>query len=319
MPRTRTLTLAVVLCTVAACKTDFDPRGPFERALVLYSVMQSSSDSHFVRLHATYDPPGFDPLAVSTEPDLSLATVTVSSDSGVVVYGDTLIPHPDPQRYAAPLRVFYGSPFTPVRGGRYTLTAQLPGYPTATAVSTFPGPITNFRIGNAFVLDSPRQFGSTDLNITFKRPTIAPGRGFLPRLFVEFEVLSPSSQIRIVEIPSAVTGIGPAAVETYPDLIPMPGPVDVSFTFMTDAYRHILIEILTEHGSSNVSFLRVIARLYMVDEKLYEYYNVVNGFRDEFSIRTDKPDITNVSGGVGVFGSVSLDTVSVPIGPRVDL
>jgi hypothetical protein len=53
--------------------------------------------------------------------------------------------------------------------------------------------------------------------------------------------------------------------------------------------------------------------LTQVEDNLYKYYNIVNGFQDEFSIRTDLPDYTNIRGGVGLFGAMTEDSVVVDL------
>jgi hypothetical protein len=53
--------------------------------------------------------------------------------------------------------------------------------------------------------------------------------------------------------------------------------------------------------------------LTQVEPNLYMYYNLANGFQDEFSIRTDQPDYSNIQGGFGVFGAMTVDTVRVDL------
>jgi hypothetical protein len=48
-----------------------------------------------------------------------------------------------------------------------------------------------------------------------------------------------------------------------------------------------------------------------VEENLYKYYNLANGFQDPYSIRTDQPDFSNIQGGLGIFGAMTLDSVRV--------
>ncbi|MEX1276339.1 MAG: hypothetical protein WEE20_10425 [Bacteroidota bacterium] len=42
----------------------------------------------------------------------------------------------------------------------------------------------------------------------------------------------------------------------------------------------------------------------------HNYYNVVNGFRDPLSIRTDQPGYSNINGGQGLFAAYAVDSVT---------
>jgi len=44
------------------------------------------------------------------------------------------------------------------------------------------------------------------------------------------------------------------------------------------------------------------------DAALYNNYSVENLFRDPYTIRLDEADYTNILGGVGVFGSLAVDS-----------
>ena len=58
---------------------------------------------------------------------------------------------------------------------------------------------------------------------------------------------------------------------------------------------------------------RALVVLTQVDEDLYAYSKRVNGFEDPFSIRTDLPDYSNISGGHGIFGALVEDSVFVEL------
>ena len=53
--------LVAVLQFGSGCQNSFNPKGPYEEQLVVYSVLSTRSDTQYVRVYATYNPPGFDP------------------------------------------------------------------------------------------------------------------------------------------------------------------------------------------------------------------------------------------------------------------
>jgi hypothetical protein len=72
-----------------------------------------------------------------------------------------------------------------------------------------------------------------------------------------------------------------------------------------------LNDIALMYAASNPVLKNAVLVLTQVDANLYNYYNVVNGFQDEFTIRTDQPDVSSIQGGVGMFGAMTVDTVRV--------
>ena len=48
---------------------------------------------------------------------------------------------------------------------------------------------------------------------------------------------------------------------------------------------------------------------YSLDQYLYSFFKLARGFDDPVSVRQDRPDITNVQNGVGIFGAVFPDSV----------
>jgi hypothetical protein len=81
--------------------------------------------------------------------------------------------------------------------------------------------------------------------------------------------------------------------------------------FRLDVYKAFLADLKSRYGEVNVT--RALYVLTQVDANLYTYYSVVNGFLDPYSIRTDLPDFTNITGGVGLFGAIVEDSLYVDL------
>ncbi len=314
----------IICCCVlvsAGCDPSFDPKGSFEKALAVYTVLSPLSDTQFVRVHATYDPPEFDPLAHTDEPDLSAAQVRITWEGGALTLSDSLVPHPDAGRYGSQLRVFIGTPLVPERGRTYTLTVTVPGYGTATGAASVPQPSQQLRVSDPTMLSAPGLYDGQDIIVTFRAPPEA--RGYLMRFYMLYDVLSPVPSTELVEVPQRLVEVDGSSTPRYADLAPLtlavgtPFTVVTAATFQTEAYISLLGQVMEQHLPYTVRFRRAIFHLDLVDESLYSYYSIVNGFRDEFSIRTDLPDHTNVSGGVGVVGARARDTLAVNVSSNI--
>ena len=311
------LLLIVAVVVLLACENGFDPRGTFEDRLVLFSVLTPATDTIQVRLQSTYDPPAQDPLSHTTEPTLSgTAASLLWSRGGMLALRDTVVPHPNPGRYTTGLHLLTGVPLRVERGEIYTVRVDVPGYPRAEGTATVPG-TAPFYFQNEDVLSHPSDYLTLDMDLLVGLPPDA--FGFLPRLYVEYVVLSADSAVERIEVPSSlrvsVNGVDPI----YPTLRGSSvaeertiATVELS-TFKTDAYQFALAEVRDRYGLANVRFLRAILYVTLVDEHLYKYYFLVNGFFDPYSVRTDQPDYSNVIGGVGLVGAYTVDSLSVSL------
>jgi hypothetical protein len=286
------------LLTAAGCNEPFSPKGPFEQKLVAYSILTPTSNVQYVRLYLNYNPPGFDPYAVTTEPYDTTAQVTVTGSGQTFMFHDTLL--------SPTLRAFVNSSFRPQAGIEYTLTA-VSQHGTISATSSVPASGSLF-IPNQSVLLYPTMFSdqSTDVHAGLSSQT----RGFLVRFTLIFSLESDTTFKGQIEIPLSYgqdsAGI---ALPEYPQLQRMVDQRPI-ISFPVTNYLNTIATLTAEYQT------RIIlkeARFYLVqaDANAYNYYNVVNGFRDQYSIRTDQPDFTNIQNGLGVFGSFNVDSLVI--------
>jgi hypothetical protein len=73
--------------------------------------------------------------------------------------------------------------------------------------------------------------------------------------------------------------------------------------FENNAYRWTIVSLRDGRDVDSVRFLRAEFEFLETDPHLYSYYNIASGFRDEFTLRTDEPDYSNIRDGRGIFGA----------------
>lgn len=288
------------LLIAAGCNEPFSPKGPFQQRLVAYSVLSPTSNVQYVRLYLNYNPPGYDPYAVTTEPSDTNAQVTISDGGRSFPFHDTLL--------APTLRAFVNSSFRPQPGIQYTLTA-ISQYGSIDATSTVPASGT-ISIPDQSVLLYPTSF--TNQNIDVHVGLATQTRGFLVQFIIVFTLESDSTFTGQAQIPLSYgqdsTG---ASTPEYPQLQRMVDQNPI-FSFTVSNYLNTLAALTSQYNA------RIIVKqahfyLVQVDENAYDYYNVVNGFRDPYSIRTDQPDFSNIQNGLGVFGSFNIDSLVIQL------
>jgi len=305
--------IGAVLLT--GCDEPFSPKGPFQEKVVVYSVLSHQTDTQFVRLFLTYDPPGFDPLEQNIDRQIVGAQVTMSDGNQTVAFRDTTIARWDTSRYTTPIRAYVGHPFRPVGGRTYSLTIQTPQHGIVTSATTVPGPAI-VDVVNPYVLTDPARYPTLDIVVAL---FIAPAtRGYLTRFFIEYEIVAATSSfIERVEVPSFLRFVQDQPQKLYPALARrisggnLAGDNRETSTFSVQAYSYALAEVRSKYAGNIIRFRRAIFFATQVDVNLYNYYNIANGFQDPYSIRQDLPDYTNIKGGLGMFGAFTVDSVSV--------
>jgi hypothetical protein len=287
-----------VLIFGVGCNEPFSPKGPFQQRFVAYSVLNAQSDTQFVRLYLNYNPPGFDPHAVTTEKYDTSAQLTISSVNRSFNFHDTLL--------AASLHTFVNQSFRPQPGTVYVLNVSSQ-FGTITATTAMPARGT-LSLPNPSTLIFASTFPDKNVEVD---ATLGPEtRGFLVRFLLVYSIASDSAFVGETEIPmsyiQSTTGVSspvfPQLQRTF-----TPNPI---VTFPVNNYLQTIVG-LTDQFKTKIILKQVKFFLVQVDEGLYNYYNVVSGFQDPYSIRTDKPDYTNIQNGFGVFGSFNVDSLVI--------
>jgi len=299
------------LCVWSSCKSSFEPKGPYSEQLVVYSILSTRSDTQYVRVYTTYNPSGFDPSENTSDTFVRNARVTIWEGVAQYQLRDTTIRRVDTSRYGSDLLTYIAYPFAVQPGRAYSLSVHSDrGDVSATA--SVPG---NGRVDviNIYVMKDPQKY-QEDISAAISTSTIA--RGYVLRLYLDFEYLDGNTTVRKrEEVPSSkVTRSDGGSQLAYPRLTRRASqqvfPQEIVY-FTLSAYLDFLGQLRDQYGW--IGLLGATFVLTQVEDNLYKYYNIVNGFQDEFSIRTDMPDYTNIRGGVGLFGAMTEDSLVVDL------
>ena len=291
----------------SGCENNFSPKGEYRKQLVVYGVLSNRSDSQYVRVYTTYNVSGFDPAEHTTDTGVRGARVTMTDDSTTYTFKETAIPRDDTSRYASNLVGYVDFPCRLRPGKKYSLAITSDqGNATASVSIPAKGSLNN---NTPYIFLDPRK-DVDDIPVSIQLSSGA--QGYLVRLFINFDV--GNGQVwehRRLEVPMAGDSLMVKSI--YPTLTRRPNASSSSVTlvFAHDAYLGILRSLEGQFGTRFFRLTGATFILTQVEPNLYGYYNVVNGFRDPYSIRMDQPDFTNISGGVGVFGGMVEDSIVV--------
>ena len=311
------LSAIALVAGLLGCETPFNPKGEFREQLVVYAVLSTDSDTTWARVYRTYNPPGFDPYEVTTDNPVTDAVVRLTSGASEWVFNDTLLAREDLSRYQSPIAAYVLTGLSVTPGTEYRLDVQSPTAGSVDALVTVPGK-GFLSVGNSFVLQNPTL---TDDNIT-TTTTISPTTwGYLVRLSLIADVWEGTVRRTVQkEVPLSISQIIDCQnlVGEYPRLRrrESENPAEEHLqAFENAAYRWTIVNLRSDPAIDSIRFLRAEFEVLETDPDLYAYYNIASGFRDEFTLRTDEPDYSNIPGGRGVFGAFVRQRVAYAVPP----
>jgi len=281
------LLLSVFALSLAthACDNSFSPKTEYEDRVVVFCVLDPTAPYQVVRLESTYDADLSNPQQPMQGRDIDQATVIIRSNQGSFTFSDTLIAQPD----GSLKKVWVNHRLIPVEGRVYTLTVDVPGFDRITAQTLVPS--------RAYL-----QVHAGDLGVRLSSiPTTAyPATAYYFRMWV---VGTRNVDGVDIEVRREV----PVRYNADTDEYEYGGPsrqVMELFTTGNMVWTQTQLRVI-----DNVNGRDVVSVAYSLDQFVYSYFQLVRGFDDPTSMRLDRPDISNIQNGVGIFGSIYPDSM----------
>ncbi|MBR9976552.1 MAG: DUF4249 family protein [Bacteroidetes bacterium] len=279
------LSALLLIVGLTACDDDFSPKADFVERVVVFSVLDRSASYQVVRLERTFDADGLDLGNKQTPDPVTEATVEVRTAGERHVFTDTLITLSD----GSTRKVWINRDLRPVEGRVYTLTVDVPGFDRINATTQVPS--------RAFVQIQVIDGGVRLLAV---ENTAYPASGYYFRLWV-------SGKKTVDGVETEVRREVPFRLNSVTGKFEFPEPSrDKAVVFPNGNLLRAHSALQQEEG---VSGREVVGEAYSLDQFFYSYYKLARGFDDPVSVRQDRPDISNIEGGVGIFGAVYPDSV----------
>lgn len=276
------------------CDNGFSPKGGFTPLLVVYGVLRNDVPYQIIRVEQTYDSEDLQPDQPQAQPIIPDARVWITSRSGTFGFTDTLLTLPGGETR----KVWICRTLVPMENVQYTLHVSAPGLGDATATTIFPSrlyasitPVGGYGGPRDTMLVKPtyEMFASPPVAAYYRIHVAASS-------WVNGTPVEKRREVPIAHAPDSSW--------VYP------APSTLTRLYVPTSYIKETRERLRSLDSAD-SFLGILVVGHALDQGLYQYYKVVRGFQDPISMRTDIPDISNVSGGLGIFGSLASDSTRV--------
>jgi hypothetical protein len=315
MKRVMILVGASIAAACTGCQDSFSPKIPFQEIPVVFCVLKAS----YTRLPSgqeavvsrTYDVEGVDPAAPHADPALSGVKLTVRANSREYLFAERVVPGEDSSKFAQPGTYAHASvvlyPFDSL-----SLNAVLPDGKTLRARTFVPSlvglesvplyahgfttRVNRFTEGEVFSFDWDD--GNQEEHL------------FFPKLSLVYSEKVGTREVgRTLEVPFQYVNQNGGLTPVYPS----------SQTAKTCAFPFDVIdEAMRQIGagkpdSTVITVMNIVFDLTEFDFALSRYYASVNGYLDRYSVRTDESIYSNISGGIGIFGSRMDSKYSYPM------
>lgn len=300
-----------------SCNENFSPNGPYEQRLIIYSVLDASTDTQYVRILSTYSPQEYNPANPVLNREVTGASVVVNNGIADHVFQDTVITYTNSLGEVKNSRVYVNKNFSIQQERTLSIKVNAPGYTEAKAQSVAVIP------GETFVQNGLNFFQNNAID--FIPINVVMGinaRAYLLTLHFIYAVQNGSVWDTLTtEIPYAVTlnQNDEVTQKHFPKITNRSNNNGIGGTELvnisTTAYRRTVNEIRDKYDGKVVRFRWVRLNLKQFDSELFSYYSVTNNFPGATTLRLDEPDYTNVSGGYGIFGNITNYTRSYYVPP----
>ena len=291
-----------------SCNDQVDPKTAFAEVYSLNCVIRGDTSFQVATITRSYDVSGFDPSTNHNDPFVGGASVKVYYDDSVFVFRDTTMTRPAGSSYTTPMHYYYNSKLRPQKSAQIKIVATLPDGKTLTAGST------TFAV-NQFIIDRSSNF-------------TLESSGVIPQP-ISFSWMYLGSPIEYYVAPELVIlyskNVNGTAVEMqkkvplyylnnqtplYPPIEPDPGSIGFPMNVVNKA-----MEEISEGDPNKQSYTleKAVFRLFILDKNLTTYYSANQTFLDEFSVRVNQPDYTNINGGLGIFGTYAVQQITLKI------
>ncbi len=299
------INLLVLPLVFLSCNRPFNPKGPVEEQLVVYSVLSTDRDIQFVRVYTNYNVSGFDPFQNNSDMPVKNARVVITGPRGPYTLKDTLLARPDTNRYKSPIAAYAGR-WRAEPGQSYTLTVDAPGIGATSASVVTPGLSQTKYWFSIDLLDDPDNYKGTS-SVGAYTVLMQSTKAFSFQLVIEYLVLT-SGEWKTESIEVPVWASSNFAYVGYPSVYKA-SYYYAGGGYSKDIYVRTLQRVIKLHAGSKLIFQRIVFRFLLLDQNWWNYYSTVRQIQDPYSIRLDEPDFTNLSNGYGLFGASAVDSV----------
>ncbi len=289
------LLFSIVILHITSCEEDFSPRAEFEQRYIVNCIIRSDTTLQTFTVAKSYNIEGYDPYAQTKSPFIKVLDARLWHKNEVYFFKDSMSFTQGATRYDEPIPYYYTNEFIPSQGDSIKIRIIAPDNSTLWGRTKLPDSIT-WDITNSTLLITDT------LGENFSYAWISQNylSWYLPRMSIYYRLASDSINVRrSVEVPRKIEIQN--GIETTVKQDPLRS---TRFSVQKSAVDFALRSISgSDPVKSNYIIYAAIIDLLVFDEPLSKYFSNSKGFLDDYTIRVDQTDFSNIEGGFGIFGS----------------
>lgn len=307
----------IIICLLVvfifnSCDDSVNPKADFEEKYILSCIIRSDTTYQVATISHTYNIDGYDPRTNIIDPFIKGARIKIYYNDNVYELKDTSILRSGETRYNTPLNFYYTNKLQPQYSLPIKIEALLPNGKLLKAESEAISLSTVFLHSTSNTL--PPQAGASRISFNWGElnvPVNSKGIYYSPELVILYSYNNNGIEAkRQKKVPVYLLNTINGKEPVYPRIVT--GIFDTSFEM--EAINRAMEEISEgDPNKNNYIIEKATFRLLMMDAALATYYSLQKTFLDEFSVRVNQTDVSNIQGGLGIFGSYSIKQVSIEI------
>lgn len=279
-----------------SCEENFSPKGDYQEKYILTCVIRGDTSLQTASISKSYDVTGYDAGTNHTDPFVETALIRIWQGDSVYFMRDTSIVRTDTSRYDSPYHYFYLDNFIPNDKKELEIEAILKNGKTLRGFTKLPQAIEWVQ-SDTGALQIPSQ---SDSHFFFTWSSNLNLGWYIPRFSFFYRKIENGEPVLYKkEVPLKYVLEGGKLVPKY-SIPTRNNSVGIANSYLDSAFTQIS---RGDADKSNYTILGGIFEILVLDENLSKYYSTLNGFLDDYTIRIDESDFTNIEGGLGVFGS----------------
>ncbi|MGC8594532.1 MAG: hypothetical protein ACP5US_00510 [Candidatus Kryptoniota bacterium] len=287
----RILVCSVFLASVfhVGCSTPFEVRQDYKPLLTVYGLLIRDDSLVYLKVFQNSAVPVSD----------SLASISIQGLFAQVTESGTGIEIPFLSVDSLGTNVLVAK-FHILAGAVYSLRVRAAGFPecSSTAEVVGSGQIEPTLGTLSAIVDPLKSQDNPTFNIYFSPATVAVSLSLVVR-YDGFNNKGIHVRGEIPVLPSYQEGGQQALLKVNSS--------PTTIVFPHDSYMTAYSMAKSSIDSGSVI---AVVKLLQVDGAIYDYYSISHGFNDPLTMRTEKPNYTNIKNGLGFWGSAAYDSLS---------
>lgn len=294
-----------------SCEENISPNGKFQPEYVLYCLINADSTFQTAYISSSYKADNCDPNSVKSDPALTGAYVyLIVNGHTVYKFQEGTTVRSDTSRYGPTLKYYY-TDYKPIGGDRIEIKAALMNGGALRSTLIIPN-ISYLRLFPVGAVPyNPANIMNKSLDFIWLCDNVYSDQDyyFYSRLQLVYTKDDEPGKIIKVTMPIYYATNYGSLLPVYPKL-----SKDCITSYFPDGIKNFLESISAgDEQKDKYTIHECEFTLKLAEKNLADYMAAISDFQDEFSIRIDPTEWSNIENGHGVFGAYSVKKAKLKI------